>query len=75
MSLEVAIARLEEKQDAQTAMMERFIEAQDGHNARFYATSKEVTKMQSNARGAWWMLGVLGTMVSATVAGVVSYFK
>lgn len=72
MSLEVAIARLEEKQDAQTEMIREFIASQKIHNVNFYATQREVDQMQAKAKGAWWMLGILGIMVSTAVSWVVT---
>lgn len=71
MSLEVAIARLEEKLDR---VIEK-LEDQEDHNTRFYDTRDRVNKMEANAKGAWWMLGVMGVMVSAAVSWVVSIFR
>lgn len=74
-NLETAIARLEEKQDAQIHMLKEFINSQKAHNASFYKTRDEVIRMQANARGAWWMLGVLGVMVSTAVSWIVAALK
>lgn len=68
--MEVAIARLEEKVDR---ILEK-IESQEAHNEKFYETRDEVNRMKASAKGAWWMLGILGTMVSAVVASVVGFF-
>lgn len=71
MSLEVAIARLEEKLDR---VLEK-LEDQKTFNKDFYDTRDKVNKMEANAKGAWWMLGVMGVMVSAAVSWVVSIFR
>lgn len=74
-SLYVAVARVEEQVKAQSAMLKDFIDTQKVHNINFAATTLKVEKMEANARGAWWMLGVLGTMVSAVVAWVVTALR
>lgn len=69
------LAVIENEMRNQTAMLKSFIAAQNRHNDNFYATRDKMIAMEANAKGAWWMLGILGTMVSAVVALVVSWFK
>lgn len=74
MNMEVAIARLEEKVDR---ILEN-VEAQNEHNDRFYKVRDEVNEMKANAKGAWFTIGIFGTLtvaVSGLVAWLVSAIK
>lgn len=74
MSVEVALARVEEKLDR---VIER-LEAQKDHNDRFYEVRDIVLNMKANAKGAWFTIGIFGTLtvaVSGFVAWAVSVFK
>jgi len=71
MSQEVALARVEEKLDR---VLER-LDEQSSHNGRFYETRDKVNRMEANARGAWWILGVLGIMVSSAVSWIVAAIR
>lgn len=66
------LARLESKVDHLTAMVETFVSSQDEKNRHFWAAREKLLVMQAGARGAWWTVGLFGSLTVA-VAGFVSW--
>lgn len=75
MSIEVQLARLEEKHDAQTAMMREFIDAQKVLNINFANTSMKVEKAEAKAGGVLLVLGALAAIISTGVTWVVTALR
>jgi type IV secretory pathway component VirB8 len=75
---ETRLARLEEKIDSLSKSIDQFIESQGDHNDKFYEIRDRVRDMQANAKGAWWTVGLFGTLtvaVSSLVAWLVANIK
>lgn len=66
------LARMEAKIDALTQDMSDFIRSQEKHNDSFYEVRDSVRDMKANARGAWFTIGLFGTLTVA-VSGLVSW--
>lgn len=80
MSIEAAIARLDEKLEARNALLVQYMEdqerrwlAQIEHNRSFYATRDVVNEKVANAKGAWWTIGIFGVLTTA-VSSVVAWW-
>lgn len=72
------LARIEATQIAMLSELRRFCDTQDEHNKRFYVVRDDVRDIKANARGAWFTIGIFGTLtvaVSGLVSWLVSNFK
>lgn len=72
MTTDERLARLEVKMDMMSDLIKDFIDVQDAHNKTFFSTRDDVRDMQANAKGAWFIIGIFGTL-TVTVAGTVSW--
>jgi hypothetical protein len=84
MNLEVAVARIEEKLDSRDKLIlqymqdqERRWQAQLAHNTNFYHVRDLVHEKIANTKGAWFTVGIFGTLtagVATIVSAIVSWF-
>lgn len=71
------LSRIESKIGHLSEMMEDFVDGQSIKNAMFFSLRDEFIKSQASAKGAWFTVGIFGTLtvaVSSVVAWVVSTF-
>ncbi len=66
------LARIEAKQDAITDLLNRFIHSQEKHNDAFYKVRDKINEREANAKGAWFTIGLFGSLTIA-VSGFVSW--
>lgn len=71
------LARIEVMQATMLHELRSFCASQDIHNKTFYVVRDTVLKREANAKGAWFTIGIFGSLtvaVSGLTAWLVSMF-
>lgn len=70
---DAAIARLEEKTKGIEEKIDSYFSQQAEINRKMLDTRDDVIAIQASARGAWWTVGVFGSLTVA-VSSAVAWF-
>ncbi len=66
------LARIEARLEHLSEVMEDFVDGQSEKNAMFFLVRDELMKVQASAKGAWFTVGIFGTLTVA-VSGFVAW--
>jgi len=72
------LIRIEEKLEHLTDIIKSHVDAQEEKNDLFYALRDDFLQARASAQGAWWTIGIFGSLtiaVSGVVAWAVSNWK
>lgn len=71
----VRLARMEAKLDHLREYLEAKDKSQEKHNDLFYKTRDKVNEMEAKQKGAWVVITVMASVLSAVSTFVISLFK